>query len=138
MVYIRYASSYKDLRTQDILKSNDVASYPKNSRIVGNLWGQPGFFGRSCLHPEILHVATTKNDVFIDIIRRGNFFVGILFATFCPVGLDVLEGNGGVFRVDVVKHADVSDKEMSNQSKSDARLEADLMSLLEIRDIRDL
>ncbi len=84
-------------------------TYPKNSRVVwnlGRLWRLVLF--RRLFNPQILHIATSEDNVFIDTFRRRDFIQVIATATFCTVGDDFLERDGRLFRVDLMKSTNIA------------------------------
>ena len=84
-------------------------TYSNDGRVIWH-WGR-FLLLRLCilLNAQILHIAATEDDVFVDLVRAGLFLRGIAAAAFGAVGGDILEGNGGVFAVDFVQGADVFD-----------------------------
>ena len=82
------------------------ATHPKYSRIIRHLWLLHSLLLRLLLNPQILDITSTKDNIFIDVVRGRDLIFGV--ATLCAKGLDLLEGDGGVFGADFVKGADVA------------------------------
>ena len=114
-------------------------SYPKDSRVIGHRRRRCRLrLFRRVLDSQILHVATSKYNVLVDVVCRWNFVISIAPA-FCTERGHVLECDDRFLRVDFMKSANESELAMSTEIKGKRfQVRTDLMSLLEIRDIRDL
>ena len=84
-------------------------TYSNNGWIIWH-WGRFLLLGCGVLlNAQILHVATAKDDVLVDLVRAGLLLGRVGGAAFSAVGGDILEGDGGGLAVDFVQGADILD-----------------------------
>lgn len=70
-------------------------TYAEDGRVIGD--SRPLILlsrNRSFFDAQVLHIATTKHNILVDLVRRCNLFLWILLASFGTEGGDILEGDG--------------------------------------------
>lgn len=93
-------------RTREVWRG-ELSTYAYNRRVIRN-GGLVLFDARVVLNSEILNVAAAENDIFVDLVRCGNLFIGLALSSFCAKGANVFERNGRFFRVDLVQSSNVT------------------------------
>lgn len=78
-----------ELERPRIEKSVVEMTYSKNSRVIKHLWRWFRFLCRF-LNSQILHISTTKDDIFVDIVGSSEFLGGVATPSFCSVRDDLL------------------------------------------------
>jgi hypothetical protein len=90
------------------------------------------------LDSKVLHVATAEDNIFVDLVGRSDLDLGPTSPALGAEGPDILEGNCRFFRVDLVKHTDITASRQRDGIVV-ARMEcAYRISLLEMSEILDL
>jgi hypothetical protein len=82
-------------------------TYADNCRVVWHGGGLVLLDAGVLLDSEIFHIASTEDDIFVDLVRRRDLFT--TSPTFCAEGTDILEGDCGFIRIDFMQSADVAD-----------------------------
>lgn len=111
-------------------------TYPKNSRVVRNLWRFWLFILRLVLSKiDILHIATTENDIFIDAGGRWNFLGCVPTSTFGAVRYDIFECDCRSLGIDIMEGPDVAANALAiaSYSQENRRIVTNRISLLEIK-----
>ena len=86
-----------------------LETYSKNRRIVGDsrrllvLGRRRAFF-----NPQVLDICAAKDDVLVELLRRRDELVGIVFAVLGAERPHIFEGDGRVIRVDAVEGAGIA------------------------------
>lgn len=93
--------------TRSSSRSLKADAYPKNGRIG---WDSSwlGFLNRLLFNPEILHITATEDDVFINLVRRGNNLLRSGPAAFGTVRLDIFKRDGRLLGIDFIECANIS------------------------------
>jgi len=110
-IYIRNSSSHrcasqKEGRQLKRVYEKSWKTHPQYSRIVRYL-RRLIVLGRGWLfNPQVLHIAATEDDIFVDIIRRWYFFTGP--TSFGAKRDNLLERDRGVLGIDFVEGADIA------------------------------
>ena len=121
-----------------MLSSPRRKTYAKDCRVIRHRRRRRLGLLDLVLYPEVLHIAATEDDVLVDVVRGSDLVLAIA-ASLGTKGPDVLKGDGGVLGVDLVEGSDVSGSWGQAQTNVFGSCDrADLMSLLDIRDIRAL
>lgn len=84
-------------------------TYAHDRRVIRHL-RRLALFRCGCLDDvQLLHIAATEDDVFVDLVGAGNLLVRVAFTALGTVRLDIFEGDCRLLAVDLVQHADVFD-----------------------------
>ena len=70
-------------------KTSRLETYSENGWIIGHRWLWGIVLFRTFFNPEVFDIATTKHNVFVDIIRSLNLIIRP--PTLCPKRDDLLE-----------------------------------------------
>lgn len=84
------------------------STHSENGRVVWHLRRSWLRLFWLLLDSQVLHIATTEDNVVVDGVVCGNLFGRVAFTTFGAEGGHILEGYGGVLRVDLDEGTDVA------------------------------
>lgn len=101
-----------DTYGQNAVACRDM-TYSNNGRIIGH--------GRSfCLleagmlfDSQILHIAATKDNILVDLVRGSYLFCWPASASFCAEGPDIFQGYRRLIRIDFMESANVAEMRIS-------------------------
>jgi hypothetical protein len=87
-----------------------AAAYSDNGWVIWHGGRLVLLDARGVLNSEVLHVASSEDDILVDLVRRTDLLFWPAFATLCTEGAHILEGNGRLVGVDFVKHTNIAIK----------------------------
>lgn len=92
-----------------VLKCEAGSTYADNGRVIRHSRRLALLDARVVLDAEILYIASTKDNVLVDLVGRADLIIGTPFATFCSKGADIFQRHSRLVRVDFVENTNVTE-----------------------------